>query len=297
MLYIFGLIVSLMCSSLAYGHGEVANSGQVFKEVEVTQNISMLQGKGGNIALVKGEQGLLLIDDDYKVNVGALEQFLQKKDAQPRFIINTHWHGDHTGGNAHLGEYVTIVAHDNVRKRLSMAQEIKLFGMKVEPSPASALPVVTFAESLSLHFNGQSLNVVHYPNGHTDGDSVVFFQPANVVHMGDHYFSGIFPFVDVENGGDVLGMAQNVAAIIKRLNPETKVIPGHGPLSSLDDLEAYHEMLVTTVAVVKKAIDKGLSLAEIVQQGLPEKWQAWGRGFINQDTWIKIIYSSLTKAG
>lgn len=288
----------LMVSSSVFAHSDAGTDKNVdeieFREVVVTENISMLQGKGGNVGLLKGSDGLLLIDDDYKVNVGALEKSLDKFEGKAAFIINTHWHGDHTGGNEHLGEYATIVAHDNVRKRLNSHQEIKFFGMKMEPSPKSALPVVTYDRSLTIHFNGESLNVVHYPNGHTDGDSIVLIQPANVVHMGDHFFAGRFPFVDLESGGDVKGMAKNIELIVGQLNAEVKVIPGHGPLSNLDDLKGYHQMLVETTKIIQAAIDQGLTLEAIQKQGLPAKWKSWGAGFIKQDTWIKTVYSSLT---
>lgn len=294
---LLGLVV-LLVSPVIYAHSDAGTSnstkGVEFKEVFVTEKLSMLQGKGGNIGLLKGDDGLLLIDDDYSVNVGALEASLDKIEGKPKFVINTHWHGDHTGGNEHLGEYVTIVAHDNVRKRLSTHQEIKFFGMKMAPSPKSALPVVTYDRSLVIHFNGQALNVVHYPNGHTDGDSIVLIQPANVVHMGDHFFAGRFPFVDLESGGDVMGMANNIKVVIGQLDREVKIIPGHGPLSTLDDLKAYHQMLMETSLLIQAAIDQGLKLDAIQKQGLPAKWKSWGVGFINQDTWIKTVYSSLT---
>ncbi|OUR88573.1 hypothetical protein A9Q81_23570 [Gammaproteobacteria bacterium 42_54_T18] len=289
-------LMSLLLSTVSFAHDDANSDKNIFREVVVTESISMLQGTGGNVGLLKGEDGLLIIDDDYKVNVGALEKILDKKDGRPRFIINTHWHNDHTGGNEHLGEYVTIIAHDNVRKRLGTAQEIKFFGMKIQASEKPALPVVTFDTSLSLHFNGQELKVVHYPNGHTDGDSIVVIQPANVVHMGDHFFSGRFPFVDVESGGDVIGMITNIKSVIETLDPKVKVIPGHGPLSSLSDLKEYSHMLETTSAIVKEAIDEGMSLKQAQAKGFPGRWKSWGAGFIDEKKWIKMVYTSL-KAG
>lgn len=286
-------LMALLLSSVAYGHGDMADSGQVFKEVPVTNDIVMLQGKGGNIGLLQGEDGVLLIDDDYKENIGALEKALDKKSAKPRFIINTHWHGDHTGGNEHLGEYASIVAHDNVRSRMASDQKIKFFGMNVPASPKAALPLITFEQSMTLHFNGQTLDVVHYPNGHTDGDSIVIIQPANVVHMGDHFFSGFFPFVDLESGGSVQGMTKNIEAVITKMNKDTKVIPGHGPLSTLKDVKTYHKMLVKTTAIVKRAMDKGKSLEDIKKKGLPSKWKSWGNGFIKEGVWITLVYTSL----
>lgn len=285
-------LVALLMSAVSYGHNDSNSDKDVFREVVITENISMLQGTGGNIAVLKGEDGLLLIDDDYKANVGALEKLLDSKGEKPSFIINTHWHNDHTGGNEHLGEYATIVAHENVRKRLSTAQEIKFFGMKIQASPKPALPVVTFKSSLSIHFNGQELNVEHYPNGHTDGDSIVIIQPANIVHMGDHFFAGKFPFVDFESGGDVIGVLDNIKAVIAKLDANVKVIPGHGALSTLDDLKGYYHMLETTSAIVKDAIDQGLTLKQAQEKGLPGRWKSWGEGFIDEKMWIKMVYDS-----
>ncbi|MBV1920277.1 MAG: MBL fold metallo-hydrolase, partial [Pseudomonadales bacterium] len=152
-------LLSILLATVSYAHDDVNSDRKVFSEVVVTEGVSMLQGTGGNVGLLKGEDGLLIIDDGYKVNVGALEKVLDKEEGKPRFIINTHWHNDHTGGNEHLGGYVTIIAHDNVRKRLSTDQEIKFFGMKIQASEKPALPVITFDSSLSLHFNGQELNL------------------------------------------------------------------------------------------------------------------------------------------
>lgn len=286
-------LIVLLLSNVSVAHDDANTDTVAFREVVVTENISMLQGAGGNIGLLKGEDGLLIIDDDYKVNVGALEKALDKIDGKTRFIINTHWHQDHTGGNEHLGEYATIIAHDNVRKRLSTAQEIKFFGMKIQASEKPALPVVTFDSSLSLHFNGQELKVIHYPNGHTDGDSIVMIQPANVVHMGDHFFAGRFPFVDAESGGDVMGMINNIKAVIATLDSNVKVIPGHGQLSKLSDLKDYRHMLEATSAIVKEAVDEGLSLTQIQAKGFPGRWKSWGEGFIDEKKWIKMVYESL----
>lgn len=268
-----------------------------FKTVPVTDNIQMLQGKGGNIGVLNGAQGILMIDDDYKVMTPALITELKKYGGQDKltYLINTHWHGDHTEGNLQLGKGTQIIAHDNVRKRLLTSQEIKLFNMVSEPYPEYALPSLTYQQRLTLHMNGETLEIVHYPNGHTDGDSVVFFKNANVVHMGDHFFSGFYPFVDVGSGGNVLNMAENIRAIMKRINPETKIIPGHGPLSSITELQAFHDMLIGTSAEVAAMKEQGLNLEAIEKQGLSEKWNEWADGFLPTKVWIGILYSSLEK--
>jgi len=266
-----------------------------FKTTEVTKNITMLQGKGGNIAILKGEQGLLMIDDDYKAMSTSLMQTLETFGGKEQlaYIINTHWHGDHTEGNLALGKYSPIIAHDNVRKRLLSAQEIKLFNMRSEPYPKHALPSITYSKSLTLHINDETVELKHFANGHTDGDSVVFFKNANTVHMGDHFFNGIYPFVDIEHGGNVLGMAKNIDAILKEMKNDTKIIPGHGPLGNKKDLKAFHDMLVGTSQEVKNFNDKSLSLEEIQTQGLSKQWTSWSNGFLSEKVWISIVYNSL----
>ena len=267
-----------------------------FKSTQLTDNIYMLRGKGGNLGLIKGKDGLLLIDADYKVMSGALKTELAKHGGVEKlsYLINTHWHGDHTQGNDALGHHAQIVAHDNVRKRLSTTQEIKLFKMISKPYPEHALPSLTYETRMSMHINGEDIKVVHFPGGHTDGDSVVFFKNANVVHMGDHMFSGFFPFVDVDHGGNVLTMAKNVKTILGMVDDKTKIIPGHGPLSNKADLQAFHDMLIETSAEVKAMKDKGMSLEKMQAKGLSKKWDSWAaKSFFPTKVWIGIVHSSL----
>lgn len=266
-----------------------------FKTTQVSDNIWMLQGKGGNIALLTGEQGLLMVDDDYKVMSDALKKQIKHYGGLDKltYIINTHWHGDHTQGNLSLGNYALIVAHDSVRTRLLTTQEIKLFKMVSKPYPKAALPNMTYSKAMELYMNGEEIHIVHYPQGHTDGDSVVFFKHANVVHMGDHHFSGFFPFVDIEHGGNVLNMAANVKTILALINNKTKVIPGHGPLSSKADLEDFHSMLIGTSAEVQKMLDQGLNLQQIKLKGLSKQWGSWADGFLPTELWLEIVYNSL----
>lgn len=271
------------------------SKGGTYKSVKVTENIVMLQGKGGNIAVLKGKQGLLMIDSDYSEMSDALASELGKMGELNTltYIINTHWHSDHTQGNLALGSLAPIVAHKNVRTRLLSRQEIKLFNKVFEPYPQEAVPSITYDQSMALHFNDEHLEIVHFPNGHTDGDSVIFFKNANVVHMGDHYFSGFFPFVDVGTGGNVLKMAENVKSVLSLIDDKTKIIPGHGPLSTKADLLEYYEMLVGTSNEVNALKIKNLSLDQIKQKGLSDRWESWTNGFIPSDVWIGIVYQSL----
>ena len=260
----------------------------------IKDGLYLLQGRGGNVMASVGDDGVLLIDSDYANYAPAYQQALSALgDDKARFLINTHWHGDHTGGNNFWGERGgVIVAHDNVRERMSTRQDNKFFGRVTEPSPAAAWPMVTYEDSLALHVNGDTLEVQHYPVGHTDGDSVVFFVKANVVHLGDHFFKDRFPFVDLASGGTIDGFISNVAALLEKTGPDTVIVPGHGSLADRGDLQRYYDMLVATRAAVKSMQAEGLDLAAIQAQGLDAKWESWGGGFINQDNWISFIVLS-----
>jgi glyoxylase-like metal-dependent hydrolase (beta-lactamase superfamily II) len=266
------------------------------KATKVAGNIYMLEGAGGNIGVSVGTDGILIVDDQFAPLADKIRAALKGlNQGQLRFILNTHWHGDHTGGNAAFSPEATIIAHDNVRKRMSSEQRIEVFKSTVPASPKEALPIITFDSSLSVHFNGEDIRAIHYPHGHTDGDAVIFFTSSNVVHLGDDFFAGRFPFVDVDNGGSVIGLAKNIGEIIPKIPAGAKLIPGHGPLSTIDDLKAYHRMLLETTDVVRKKVAAGRTLDQIKAEGLPDEWKSWGTGFIKTDQWIELIHTSLTK--
>lgn len=266
-----------------------------FKTQTIQPNLYLLQGKGGNVAVLAGEQGLVVVDDDYSEMSPALTEALKPLGGQQqiRYVINTHWHGDHTQGNYVLGQYAPIVAHENVRQRLLTKQEIKLFNMVSEPYPENALPSVTYQQQMNLYVNNQQLQLIHLPNGHTDGDSVVYFKDGNVMHLGDHFFNGFFPFVDVEHGGNVLNMAANLRQLLTMIDDNTVLIPGHGPLGNKADLVAFIEMLEGTSAEVKAMKAQGLTLKQMQKKGLSEQWKSWTDGFLNTATWISLIDASL----
>ena len=264
------------------------------KAEKVAGNVYMLQGAGGNIGVSVGSDGILIVDDQYAPLADKIRAALKTlSQGKLRFILNTHWHGDHTGGNASFGPEAPIIAHENVRKRLATEQRIEFFKSTVPASPKEALPVITFDQSLSVHFNGEEIRAIHYPHGHTDGDSVIFFTSSNVVHLGDDFFAGSFPFVDVDNGGNVVGLAKNIGEIITRIPAGAKLIPGHGPLSTIDDLKLYHRMLLETTDVVRKKVAAGKTLDQIKTEGLPDEWKSWGASFIKTDQWIELIHKSL----
>jgi cyclase len=265
------------------------------KATKVSGNVYMLEGAGGNIGVSVGSDGILIVDDQFAPLAEKIKTALKSLgDGKLKFILNTHWHGDHTGGNIVFGPEAPIIAQTNVRKRLSTEQKSELFKNTTPPSPKEALPVITFDDSLSVHFNGEEIRVIHFPQGHTDGDSVIFFTGSNVVHMGDDFFAGRFPFVDLESGGSVQGLAKNIGEIIPKLPAGVKLIPGHGPLSSAEDLNAYHRMLLETTDIVRKQMAAKKTLDEIKKKGLPDEWKTWGTGFIKTDQWIETIYRSLS---
>jgi len=266
------------------------------KVTKVAGNVYMLQGAGGNIGVSVGDDGILIVDDQYAPLADKIKASLKglAADKKLRFILNTHWHGDHTGSNVVFGPEAPIIAHDNVRKRMATEQKSEFFKNTTPASPKEALPVITFNENLTVHFNGEEIRAIHFPHGHTDGDIVVFFPTSNVVHLGDDFFAGRFPFVDLESGGNVEGLTKNIGDIIGKIPAGAKLIPGHGPLSTIDDLKTYHNMLLTTTDIVRKKIAAGKTLEQIKSEGLPDEWKSWGTGFIKTDLWLTILYNSLT---
>lgn len=287
-----------LCFGQVLGHGndshfENRQDVQV-RTTKVSGNVYMLQGRGGNVGALVGMDGILIVDDDYKQVSEKLAAALKELgSASPKYVFNTHWHNDHTEGNEYFGKDSIIVAHINVRKRLLDPPVV--FGQKSPPYAAAALPVITYTESMSVFINGEEVKAVHYPNGHTDGDTVVFFTKANVVHLGDDFFVGRFPFVDLASGGSVQGLINNVGSLIKQIPADAKLIPGHGPVATVDDLKAFHETLIDTSNLVQTEMKKGRSLDDIKKAGLPEKYKEWGSGFIKTDLWIETVYNSYSK--
>lgn len=242
-----------------------------------------------------GEDGILLIDDQFAPlaeKIRAAVSDLRKGKIE--FVLNTHWHPDHTGGNPIFGKEGKIIAHANVRRRLSGEKPTP--GRPPSKMEPSGLPAITFHDGITLHFNGEEVRILHFPHGHTDGDSIIFFDTSKVVHMGDHFFNDRFPFVDLTSGGTLGGYMTNVATVIELLPDDWKVIPGHGALGEKKDLQRFRDMLESTVAFVRKQMDAGKTLEEIRDEGLPEKWESWGEGFISEARWIETIHESLSNA-
>jgi len=279
--------ISLLALGLAFASAQQDYSKVEIKTIPVAKNIYMLEGAGGNIGVSVGPDGILIVDDQFAPLAERIEAALQKLNSgKLRFLLNTHFHGDHTGGNAYFGgKGADIVAHANVRKRLAAKSGAK---------PAE-LPVITFKDSASVYFNGDEIELIHHGPGHTDGDSVIYFTGANVVHMGDQFFNGRFPCIDLGSGGDVRGYLKTVETVLKQIPADAKVIPGHGPLGNVEDLKKFRDMLVECIGLIEKAIAEGKTLEQIQAAGVPEKYKDWGSGFINTSRWLEIAYNSLTK--
>lgn len=289
------LLLTALLTATAYAQTDW--SKVEIKATKVGGNVYMLEGAGGNIGVSVGPDGILIVDDQFAPLADKIKAALKTLgEGKLKFVLNTHYHGDHTGSNAAFGPEALIIAHANVRKRLSTEQVSKFFNRTTPASPKEALPVITFEQAVSIFFNGEEIKVIHFPKSHTDGDSVIFFPTSNVVHMGDNFFNGRFPVVDLEAGGDVEGMTKHVGDIVGRLEkvPGVKIIPGHGPLTDVQGLKAFHRMLLETTDSVRKRMAAGKTLDQIKAEGLPEEWKSWGTGFINTNRWIELIYNSLS---
>ena len=291
--YLLILAAFILCVCVEATYAQDFSKVEI-KVTKVAGNVYMLEGSGGNIGVSVGPDGILIVDDQFAPLADKIKAALKTLgEGKLKFVLNTHYHGDHTGGNVVFGPDALIIAQANVRKRLSTEQISKFFNRTTPASPKEALPVITFDQAVSIFFNGEEIKVIHFPKGHTDGDSVIFFPGSNVVHMGDDFFNGRFPVVDLEAGGDVEGMTKNVGDIISKLPAGVKIIPGHGPLSDVEGLKAFHRMLLETTDIVRKRMAAGKTLDQIKAEGLPEEWKSWGTGFINTSRWIELIYNSL----
>ena len=268
------------------------------KASKVAGNIYMLQGAGGNIGVSVGEDGVVIVDDDYAPMADKILAALKDITDKPlRFTINTHYHFDHAGGNPVLQKSAPVIAHDNVRKRLQSggaAGNGASVNMPSPPAPPEALPIITFDRDVTVHLNGEDIRALHFPSGHTDGDSVVFFPKSNVVHMGDDFVTYGFPFVDLQGGGSVSGIINACEGVLKQLPADVKIIPGHGPVSTTEDLKAFVTMLKETRAVAQKAIKAGKKLDQLKQEKILAPWQKYSGQFISADAYIETLYNDLT---
>jgi cyclase len=293
------IAAAMFTATFAFSQGQDFSKVQI-KVTKVSGNVYMLEGSGGNIGASVGEDGIVIVDDQYAPLADKIRAALQGigvTDKPVRFVINTHYHGDHSGGNLPFSKTSTIIAQDNVRLRLEKGGRSGRGGADsrdVPPVSGGALPIITFGQDLTVHLNGEDIRALHFPSGHTDGDSIIFFPKANVVHMGDDFVRYGFPFIDIDSGGSIQGMIAAIEKVIPQLPPDVKVIPGHGGLSTLDDVRAYLVMLKGTTAAVQKALDAGKTLEQMKQEKIFEPWSSFSASLINQNTFIETIYNSLT---
>lgn len=267
-----------------------------FTPTAITNQIYMIAGKGGNIGLFIGEDGTFLIDDSFAPFTEKIVAAIKSVGGDyPKFLINTHYHGDHTGGNENLGDGGTLIfSHDNVRERLSNGSFIQAFKMKSDATDPEGLPVVTFSEGISFHINGDNVRAIHVDYAHTDGDSFIYFEKANVIHAGDIMFNGFYPFIDVNHGGSLRGTIQAVDEILALTDENTKIIPGHGPLGNKTDLESYREMLWTAYERLRELKASGKTAQEAAAaKPLEDLETIWGDGNFSGDRWIELIYSGV----
>jgi len=266
------------------------------KAEKVAEGVYMLTGAGGNIGLSVGQSGTFVIDDQYAPLTKRILVAIREITPHPvRFVVNTHWHGDHTGGNESMGQAgALLVAHENVRKRMSTEQFMGALGRKVEPSPEGALPVVTFTDAVTFHWNGDEIRAYHVPPAHTDGDVIIHFAKADVVHMGDVFFNGGYPFIDTSSGGRIDGVIAAAERVLAGISEKTRLIPGHGPLGTKADLQAWHDGLKTLRDRIAKLKAEGKTRDQAIAAKPTADYDAkWGTGFMKGDTFTGLVYDSL----
>src|SRR3984893_90136 len=302
-----GLLVSLMlvaaaafAAAAAWGQEQDFSKVQI-KATKVSGNIYMLEGAGGNIAASIGEDGIVIVDDQFAPLADKIQASLKSlgiTDKPVRGVINTHYQGDHTGGNAPFANSAsTVIAQDNVRKRMAtrgIAGNGGTIHMENKPAEKAALPIITFEHDVTVHLNGEDIRALHFPAGHTDGDSIIFFPKNNVVHMGDDFVRYGFPFIDVSGGGSVQGMIDAMEKAMAQLPADVKVIPGHGALSNLDDVREFVKMLKETTAVVDKALKQHKTLEQMKKEKIIDPLKKWSGEFVSTDAFIETLYNSLT---
>ncbi len=266
--------------------------------IQVAGGVYMLVGAGGNIGLSVGDDGAFVVDDQFApLNEKIMAAIAAVTDADVKFLVNTHFHGDHTGGNEAFGAAgAVIVAHENVRARMSTDQFREIFNQPIPASPSGALPIVTFSDEMTFHWNGDTIRAIHVAPAHTDGDTILHFQDANVIHMGDTFFNGVYPFIDVSSNGDINGIIAAGYRALGIANEDTAIIPGHGPVSDAAGLAAWLDVLKVTRVSMQSLIDRGMSEDEAVAaRPTAEFDEQYGGGFMNPENFNRLLYQSLSR--
>ncbi|WP_417621916.1 MBL fold metallo-hydrolase [Parasphingorhabdus sp.] len=292
-----GLLLAAVPLALGVSSPGLAQEADQFAKVEIkaeplAEGVAVLFGAGGNIGVSYGPDGTILIDDQFAPLTEKIRTAVQNLGAGPvDYLINTHWHHDHTGGNENLGKSdVLIMAHDHVRDRLITGND------NVPPAAPEALPVVTYHDGIKLHLNGDEVRVQHMKHAHTDGDSIVFWKKANVVHMGDLFFNKVtLPFIDLSSGGNARGVLAAAEKVLAMVDDDTRIIPGHGPIATKADLQAYRDMMNTVIAAVAKAQGEGKSLQQVQAMKPAAQWDINPDAFIKGDAFVEAVYKSLQR--
>ena len=284
----FALILLTTSLSLAHAAGADQFAGVTIKPIPVGGSVYMLTGAGGNMAVSIGKDGTLLVDDEFAPLAERIQAAIDSLGgAKPKLVVNTHFHDDHVGGNAFFGTTGVIIANDQVRHR-----------MLAGPMPErAALPVVTYTDRIRIQFNDDEIDVIHLPSGHTDGDAIVWFRNANVVHTGDLFFNGMFPFVDIANGGSVDGYIADVGKVLEIIPADARIIPGHGPQATVVELGEFHDMLKSTVSNIKARLAAGESVDGIIAAGLGPEWARFSSGPVNEEGWIRTVQAGIQAQG
>ncbi|HEY0991820.1 MAG TPA: MBL fold metallo-hydrolase [Kofleriaceae bacterium] len=261
-------------------------AGQIYVIEDVTKEFS-----GGNIGVSAGPDGIVLVDDKFAPLAPKIEAALKTISDKPvRFVINTHYHGDHTSGNSAFGAKSTIIAHENTRKRMAAGR-----GTEEPPAPAVALPIITFEHRVSVHLNGEDIRAIHFPNGHTDTDVVIFFTKSNVVHMGDDFFNGIYPFIDSDGGGSAKGLIANIEKLLGEIPADAKIIPGHGKVATAKELREFLAMLKETTAIIEAGIKANKTADQLKKDKVLARYERWAKGFFKNEDFIDLLYKDLKR--
>ena len=295
---LFAALYALAPSAvLAQAPSQATDAKAQIKVQQVRPGLHVLSGQGGNVAAWTGPDGIVLVDDSLAQAGPQLVEAVAKIAPGPiRFVVITHWHPDHAGGNEALGKAgAVLIAQDAVRSRMSEAQFVAAYDLKVPPSPKAALPVLTFADSMSLHLNGDDLEAIHVGNAHTDGDTIVWWDKANAVHLGDLFYAGGYPFIDLDSGGSLAGVVAAIEQVLARADAKTVVIPGHGPVSTRAELAAYRDMLVAVGRRVRQLVEDGTSEEQILaSQPTTEFDERYGKGAVDADRFVKMLYADFS---
>jgi cyclase len=288
---------AMLVAAIAYAQQQDYSKVEVRAE-QLSPTTWMLTGAGGNLGLSVGEDAAFLVDDQFAPLTPKIEAAVAKLTSKPiRFVINTHWHFDHTGGNENFARAgALIVAHENVRKRMSSEQFIEFLNLRVKMEPRAALPAITFARDTTFHLNGDEIHVLHVPAAHTDGDAIVHFRKTDVIHMGDVYFNGFYPFIDTSSGGTIDGVVAAADQALAIAGEGTRIIPGHGPLAKRADLVRYRDMLATVALRVRTAAREGRKLEDVVAAKPTADFDAaWGKGFLTPDRFVEMVYRDVAR--